>query len=271
MSKTTPRHPMTLQEVQFRLPGIEEVRLRGDLEFRGADGEPLALDLYLPAAESEASPPVVLLASGYPDGGMQRIFGCRFKEMVSVTCWARLIAASGLAAIAATNREPAGDVHALLDHVAQNAAELGVDRERIGLWACSGHAPLALSLLFEEHAALPIRCAALSYAYLLDLDGNTAVADAAAQWRFANPGAGRSIEELRRDVPLFLARAGRDEMPGLNAALDRFVTKALTRNLPLTLTNHPAGPHAFDLLDDSAATREVIRQALSFLASQLGA
>jgi hypothetical protein len=70
---------------------------------------------------------------------------------------------------------------------------------------------------------------------------------------------------------MFLARAGRDETAGLNAALDRFAAAALARNLPISLINHAEGPHAFDLLDDSGTTREVIRCILGFLAFHLGA
>ena len=49
------------------------------------------------------------------------------------------------------------------------------------------------------------------------------------------------------------------------AGLDRFVTAALSRNLPLTLVNHADGPHAFDLLHDSARTREIVGQVIAFL------
>jgi acetyl esterase/lipase len=64
---------------------------------------------------------------------------------------------------------------------------------------------------------------------------------------------------------MFIARAGRDEMPHLNDSIDRFVEKALEANLPITLVNHPEGPHAFDLFDDSEASRNVIEQLLGFL------
>ena len=77
------------------------------------------------------------------------------------------------------------------------------------------------------------------------------------------------MDDLPRDAALFIARAGRDETPGLNETLDRFVRKALERNLPLTLVNHPEGPHAFDLMHDSEASREAIRATLGFLQFQL--
>jgi acetyl esterase/lipase len=100
---------------------------------------------------------------------------------------------------------------------------------------------------------------------MLDLEGNTDVASAAGQWGFANPNAGKSVADLSQDIPLFIARAGRDETPHLNETMDRFLGHALTHNLPVTFVNHPTAPHAFDLIHDSGTTREIIRQILAFM------
>jgi hypothetical protein len=54
-------------------------------------------------------------------------------------------------------------------------------------------------------------------------------------------------------------------MPGLNEKLDRFVSEALAHNLPVTLVNHPSGPHSFDLLDDGETSREIVRRILAFM------
>jgi hypothetical protein len=113
------------------------------------------------------------------------------------------------------------------------------------------------------------KCGALVYPYTLDLDGSAGVAGAAKQWGFINACSGKSIDDLARDRPLFVAKAGQDQMPGLNAALDRFVCAALSRNLPVTVTNHATGPHAFDLFDDGETTRDVVRQILAFFCFQL--
>ncbi|MGP0074234.1 MAG: hypothetical protein ACLPWF_20160 [Bryobacteraceae bacterium] len=51
----------------------------------------------------------------------------------------------------------------------------------------------------------------------------------------------------------------------MNEGIDRFISHALAANLPITLVNHPTGPHAFDILDDSETSREIIRQILEFL------
>lgn len=110
-----------------------------------------------------------------------------------------------------------------------------------------------------------VKCAALCYGYMLDFDRSSRVSDAARQFGFVNPCTGKSVADLVRDLPMFIARAGRDQMPGLNEALDHFVLDAVTCNLPMTFVNHSAAPHAFDLLHDSALSREIIRQILRFL------
>ena len=181
-----------------------------------------------------------------------------------VHLWAQLAAASGMAAITYTNREPAADIHALLQYVRRNAAHLGVDERRIGIWACSGNVPLALSVLMQDPADF-LKCAVLCYGFMLDLDGSTCVADAARQYGFANPCAGKTVDDLPRDIPLFIVRAGQDHFPHLNDSIDRFLVKALTQNMPIKLANHANGPHAFDVLDDSDTSREIIREILAFM------
>ena len=253
----------------LRLPGSDAVLVREDLRLELDGGDALSFDLYLPpTAPGAPPPPAVVLVAGYPDDGMLRVLGCRFREMGSTRSWARLIAASGMAAIAYVNREPAADARALLRALYGGGASLGIDPARLGLWASSGNAPLALSLLMDT-APSELRCAALCYPYTLDLEGDTSVAEASRTFGFANPAAGRSVDDLPRQTPLLIARAGRDEMRGLNDGVDRFVAAALARNVPLELINHAEAPHAFDLFHDSAATREAIRQVLAFLRSHL--
>jgi hypothetical protein len=271
MSQEDRRHEMARKRVVYQVPAMDAVTVRRDEAFPAADGEALSLDLYLPPDGSGVAPrPAVVFVIGYSDAGAKRIVGCRAKEMESFISWARLTAALGMAAITyTTGTDPAADARAVLRHLRQCADGRGIDRERIGLWACSGHVPNALSVLMEEGESL--RCAALLYGYMLDLDGSAAVAEGARAFGFVNPAAGRSVADLPRTTPLFIARAGRDEIPGLNETIDRFSAGALAGNLPVTLVNHPTAPHAFDLDDDSETSREVIRQALAFLRFHLSA
>ena len=96
------------------------------------------------------------------------------------------------------------------------------------------------------------------------VDAVTVRRDVPYQWRFVNASAGKTVDDLPADLPLFLARAGRDQFAGVNDAIDRFVAKALARNMPLTVMNHATGPHAFDTADDSETTRNIIRSILGF-------
>jgi acetyl esterase/lipase len=270
MSGESTVNPTALKTVVLRVPGMDAVAVLRDLEFAGADGAPLSMDVYRPSWDrgTASLPPVVVLVAGYPDPGFRRMLGCRFKEMGSTTSWARLMAASGVAAISYENRDPSADLDALLRHVRANAPRLGIDGTRLGLWASSGNAPLALGALMNGTVPAP-RCAALLYPFTLDRAGHTAVADAARAFRFAHPAAGMSAADLPLDAPIFIARAGRDENPGLNETLDRFVTDALARNLPIAVANHPEGAHAFDLSDEGETSRRIIDAVLSFLAASL--
>ena len=260
---------MTEKRVVYRLPGMDAVTVRRDVEYRQTETGALTMDVYSPA-ESKAPAPAVLFVTGYPDAGFQKMLGCKLKEMGSYVSWGQLAAASGLAAVTYENQDPAADAFEVLRYVRRNAASLGIDGDRIGVWSCSGNVPTALSVLMQESQDF-LRCAVLCYGIMLDLDGSTGVAGSAAQWRFANPTAGRSVEDFPPGLPLFIARAGRDEFPHLNESIDRFMVKALARNLPVTLVNHAEAPHAFDIVQDNETTREIIRQILAFLRFHLAA
>ena len=211
-------------------------------------GSGLPFDLYRPAGSGRR--PAVVFVLGMRDPGAIAFFGAPFKDCQSYIDWARLVAASGLVAITYRN-EDVGDVTALLAHLRHHADALGLDG-RIAIWAASGHGPFALWLLAHE----PIACAALLYPYTLD------VAAQAAAMHFAAPTV--TIGELPR-VPLLVVRAGRDTTPVLNERLDRFVIDARVAGVPIDLVEHADGPHAFDIVDASPKSREVIDQVLEFL------
>jgi dienelactone hydrolase len=151
--------------------------------------------------------------------------------------------------------------------VRADADALGIDPDRIGLWAFSGGGPF-LSAALRDRPSF-VRAIVAFYA-VLDL-------------RAKPPGASAAVtDEMRRDLsplvhlgaegpaiaPIFLARAGLDH-PFLNGPLDRFVQEALARNLTLEVMNHAAGRHGFDILDDDARSREIIARTLEFLKARL--
>src|SRR5437899_2426424 len=257
MSDQTRSDHISKKRVVYRLPAADAVKIERDRPYATANSAARTMDLYYPPdVDAGTRRPAVVIVLGYSDAGYQKAVGCRFKEMAFTVDWARLIAASGMIAVAYTNEEPAADFSSMLQYVRAHAATLGIDERRVGLFGVSGSGPLTLSALMRPD--LQVRCAAFGWAYLMDLDGASHVAEAAKQWRFANACEGRTLADIRVDVPIFIARAGKDQFAGVNAALDRFVDRALAANLPITLVNHATAPHAFDLFDDSDGTREII-------------
>ena len=121
------------------------------------------------------------------------------------------------------------DECALINHVQRTTP-------RIGLWATSANAPLAFTV------AAKVKCGV-----------------------FNNP----MTRDFCPDTPLFIIRAGKDENPGLNAALDAFVGRAVADDKPLTLVNHRAAPHSYELYLDTAETRRILQQGLDFLRAHL--
>lgn len=151
-----PQDHISQKRAVYTVAGMERAMVRQDLVYRtGADG-PLTMDVYSPEDRIATTPlPAVVLVAGYNDVGYQKMLGVKFKEMAMSVSWSQLIAASGLIAITYTNREPAADLDALLHHVREHADALGIDGDRIGVLACSGNVPLALSSLIAHGCTLP--------------------------------------------------------------------------------------------------------------------
>jgi hypothetical protein len=276
MADSTEKHPMVTTRIAYEAPGIDGVTVKRDIEYRSSDKGSLTLDVYHPPDSrdpGDARWPVAILILGYADVGVPPMpqFNCTFKEMAWTISWAETLAASGIAAILYTTSDPVSDAHELLRYVRANADALGLDAERIGIWSGSGHSPTAMSVLMDPESTPSLKCATFSCGFMLDLGGSKTVAEAAAAYRFMNPNAGKGVDDLPADLPMFIARAGREQFPGLNDAIDRFVAAALARNLPLTVVNHVTGRHGFEWYDPSDTTREIIKQTLAFMRFHLGA
>ena len=75
-------------------------------------------------------------------------------------------------------------------------------------------------------------------------------------------------EAASKLVPMLITRAGLDA-PELNVTIDSFLKEASAKNVTLDFMTHPTGHHAFDVLDDVARSREIIKRTLEFLKSSL--
>jgi dienelactone hydrolase len=107
--------------------------------------------------------------------------------------------------------------------------------------AFSAGVPLTAAVLA---AGGRVRCAALCYGPLSDLEPDPAL------------------------PPLLVVRAGQDDSK-LNQTIDGFVAAAEQRDVAVELVHQPDGHHAFDVADDSDASREAIERVLAFLRGHL--
>jgi acetyl esterase/lipase len=254
--------------VVLRVPGMEEVGVRRDVVYKTADAQPLHMDVYSPAGPPRPRPAVILVHGGpIPKLGA--------KNMGVYLSYGELLAASGLVAVTFDHRflaparllDAGADVADLVSHVRANAQGLGVDPERLALWAFSGGGPFLAAPLRERPSWL--RAVAAYYA-VLDLQEPPPGSDAGI-----GPELRRSFSAilgLGQDAhgapPILVARAGLDN-PWLNGGLDRFTQAATARGATLDLLNHPSGRHGFDVLDDDARSKQIIRRTLEFLRDHL--
>ncbi len=188
-----------------------------------------SLPLEIYDAINPISDALVAIVAGLPDAGFEKYVGCKFMEMEWTIGIARLIAASGMTAITHSNRDAEPDAHALIAHLSGLTS-------RVGIWSTSANGPIALA------AATNAKCAVLN-----------------------NP----MVKDFCPDTPLFVVRAGQDENPGLNAALDAFTARALTDDRPLTLVNHAGARHSYELWLDTPETHRILQQGLDFLRAHL--
>jgi len=259
MGTSRKRADMAQARVVYAMPGMERVVVRHGVPYQTDHDMTLTMDVYTPPGTAHgARLPAVTFVFGYPDAAIEARLGSKLKDVGQYVCWGRLAASSGLIGVTYETAQPESDIHAVLAHIREHAAALGIDADRIGLWACSGNVPVALAALTGE----PVRCAVLYYGYMLDWPGSHIVTEAAQRVGFANPCAAGTFD------PLLVARAGRDGVR-LNETIDRFVREARSRDVPLTLVDYAGGRHAFDIVDDTERSRQIVRQTLAFMRAQL--
>lgn len=259
---------MVRLRVVLRLPEMDAVGVHRGLVYRTAAGQPLHMDVYSPPRPARARPAVLLVHGGpTPRTGA--------KNMGVFVSYGELLAASGFVAVTFDHRflapdrlsDAREDVAAAVEYVRSDGVQLGIDPDRLALWAFSGGGPFLAAPLRERPAWLR---AVVAYYAMLDLSQPPAgTDDTIGPERRREFSAVEGLgEEARSAPPLLVARAGLDS-PWLNDGIDRFVQAALAKGATLDLLTHPDGRHGFDILDDDARSRQVIERTLAFLRDHL--
>jgi acetyl esterase/lipase len=252
----------------YRRDSLTAASVRRSIRYRPLDAPDLLMDVYTPSGTQPV--PAVLFIHGGPIP----------REMTPPTQWGAFIsygelaAAYGLAGVVFNHRLHAltdypiaqDDIEAAIEYVRKNADDLGISDDRLAVWVFSGGGPLLAR--FVRDCPAFVRCLAAFYA-ILDLrhviPPNADAAQVAGMELFS-PAA--HVPGSLTRVPLLLARAGLDA-PAVNDSIDSFVRAALSGNTMIECLNHPAGHHAFDLLDDDDRSREIIKRAMEFVQSHL--
>jgi acetyl esterase/lipase len=255
-----------MMPVVYKVPGMDKVKIVQNLKYTSSDDPNVLMDVYLPPdiKPSEKVPVVIFI-----HGGAKTEYTA--KDWGIYTTWGRLVAASGFVGVTFTHRldypgksleNAAQDVTAAINYVRANDDKYNVDKDRICLIAYSAGGPM-LSLGMRGDTPF-VRCLIGFYAFMDVKQSDYRNTEAAEALKTFSP-----ITYVQKDAiripPMFIARAGRDEVPTMDDSIDRFVSEALAKNIALTVMNHPQGAHGFDNQNDDERSREIIRSAIAFM------
>ena len=256
------------KRIVYSVPEMTRVKVTKNLIYKRASAEELKMDVYSPPGKQRH--PAVIFIHG---GRIPRNLLTTPKDWGAYISLGQLVAASGFVGVTFNHRfyaweslaDSQSDVMDLISYVRDNAESLGVDKDRIILWALSAGGIFLSQPLHQS--PLYIR-SIVAYYSELDLQNQRKAAPASVTdetLREFSP-----VHHLRNREktvpPMFIARAGLDDKE-LNDGIDRFVQLALSRNLTVDVVNHATGHHAFDIEDNNERSREIIKQTIEFIKS----
>ena len=259
-----------MKPVVYRVPGMDKVKVVENLKYTKTDDPNILMDVYLPPdlTKGEKRPAVIFIHYAAKPEYTPKDWGI-------FTSWGRIIAASGLVGVNFTNRleypeksleNAANDVADAIKYVRANADKLNVDKDRICLFAFSaGGAMLSLAMRGDTPY---IKCLVGFYAFM-DIGQSDYIKTEKPETLKSFSPIAYLEKEANKMPPIFIARAGRDEVPGVDDSIDRFIKEALNKNIALNFANHPNGVHGFDNLNDDKRSLEIIRQAIEFIKTHL--
>lgn len=258
---------LVMTPVVYRVPGMDKVIVKSDLKYTTANDPNLLMDVYIPPdlAKGERRPAVVFIHGGAGSFLKPKDWGV-YKS------WGRLVAASGMVGVTFTHRlgypkpllaEAASDVSAAINYIRANADSLNIDKERLCLAAYSAGGPMLSPAMREKPEY--VRCLVAFYAFLDVQQSEPHKANETPDMVKSFSPITYLANDAGKLPPIFVARAGLDEVPTMNDSIDRFIREAISRNASITIANHPRGVHGFDNQTDDDRSREIIRSAIDFM------
>jgi acetyl esterase/lipase len=246
-------------DLVYSITGMDRVTVRSNVIFKKLEGSDLRADFYLPPGQSNSAVPAVIFVLG--DASPEQLRNA--KDWSFFRSYGRLAAASGFAGVTFNHRssensrklaDVRSDIRDAVSFVRDEGKKLGIDPDRVCLWYFSGAGP-HLAVAMGTNAAF-VRCIVAYYPVLAPPFGH------------ANFEEFSALAQMRKHAPkvppLLLVKAGRDA-PGLNYLIDEFRKGAEGLKVPVEYLEHPTGPHAFDIRDDSEVSREIIKKTMTFI------
>ncbi len=233
--------------------------------------ENLSIDLYYPPHfETTSQYPGIIFVLGYADTTMENKHKApKLKNWRAYVDWAKLVASEGIIGINYETLSPEQDIIDLIDFINMNWKSLNIDKERIGIWSCSGNAAIALNAIRGSYGKY-FDCAVFYYGLMISKNKKylQEINNLSKSYGF-QISKNDSIASLTPDIPLFIVKSGLDGIPNLNAAMMEVIKEANEGNVPLTFINYSAGHHAFDVFDDNDNSRRIIQKTLEFYKENL--
>ena len=251
--------------VVFDLPGVNDVIIKKDIPYQDISGPTLKMDIYYPPDfDFQRKIPAIIIVLGYPDLAGKKLLGIEFKNYIQFVSWCKIISASGMAAIVYQSNDPEQDILSLSNYLKTNEDKLKIDNSKIGAYTCSAHTPTTISTILNGSGSI-FKCAVVYYGFFLTNDFKylPQIDTLSQKMGFKTPRLSEP-STWKKDVPVLVVRAGKDNVPYINQTLASFYEKALNQNLPITLINYSNGVHGFDAYTDTEATRQIIKNTLEF-------
>ena len=252
--------------VVLDLPGMDRVIIKKDIPYQDIAGATLKMDIYYPPKfDFKKQIPLIIFISGCPDTSMVKMVGKPFRKFNQYISWCKLVAASGMAAIVYETVDPKNNLIALVKYIDSDPGNLSIDKNCIGAFACSGHAPTGVSYLLNYSSSI-FKCAVIYYGYFLTQNSEyrLKIEKLFQLQGFQKPPILTDPIKWKTDVPFLLVRAGLDKVSYVNESMQIFYNMAIKQNMPITIINYPKGTHGFDIYTDNDSSRLIIKNTLDF-------
>ncbi|MGE5224882.1 MAG: alpha/beta hydrolase [Omnitrophica WOR_2 bacterium] len=269
------------RKVVYFVPGMNGMQVKRNITYKTAGEQALLFDVYAPPDLEPGSlrPAVIFI---HEDGPEEQIKNA--KDWEKYVSWGKLTAAYGFTGITFNHRASynqimslyavSADIDDLIQYLNQHACELGVDPEALCLWSCSSGVPY-LAPYFSEPKA-NIRCLVAYYGIMnlepmskelpefMPLDERKEQIQALKKYSLI-----RGLDYHPEKAPPTLVVQADLDHPDIIDGINQFYRKAKEVMAPVGLIGHPEGRHAFDVLDESERSKEIVRATMEFIKEHL--